>query len=201
MPDYFENKTHLSTSFLKKVLNPNLTFPKSDTLEFGQMVDTLLSEWQPLLIMNLSCTTPESMEVTEEALALSKVYVDNNKLLQTPKSRYQWEVYKTVIINETPTKCRGKLDHWIKGMFVEDFKTTRTAPTTRHGFDTLLNYFSYDMQAAMYLALTGEKQFWFSFLCRTKQTLTQFPISEKMLSNGRDKIQKAVKLWHEQSQS
>lgn len=196
MHNYYENTTHLSTSFLKGVLHPNRTFPKSDALSFGQMVDTLLSEHQALLMVNFDLTTAESLNVTEEALELAKVYIKQNRLPQNPKSRYQWEIYKTLRVDKDNTaKFRGKTDHWLKGVMVEDYKTTRTAPTTKAGFENLLDHFDYDMQACMYSMLTGEKDFWFSFLCRTKQTLTQLKASQTILSNGAMKIKKAFEIW------
>lgn len=199
--NYYQNKTHLSTSFLKTVLNPNREFPESDALEFGQMVDTLLSEYQPLLMADMTCTTAESLGVTDEALELAKVYVRNNKLPQTPKSRYQWEIYKTLRIHKylPKGKFRGKLDHWLPGLMVEDYKTSRKVPTSKSGLETLISHFDYDMQGAMYCKLTGEETFYFSFLCRTKMTLTQVELTNTMFYNGYMKLINAYKIWLDQN--
>ena len=197
--NYYRNTTHLSTSFLKKVLNPDRAFPETDALEFGQMVDMLLSEYQPLLRIKFDLTTPESLGVTEEAFDLANVYLDKNKLPYNSKSRFQWELYKTLEMEGLKVKMRGKLDHWLKGYFVEDFKTGKNIPFTKSSIENLIHFLDYDMQAYNYLRLTGEKTFYLSFLCRYKMDLFQYKVSNDLIKNGRIKTEKAIKLHYERN--
>jgi hypothetical protein len=197
MTNYYENQTHLSTSQLKKVLRPAREMPETDALEFGQMVDTLLSEYQPAIIQKALYLIPS--EIAAEAINLARAYTNNNKLPFNGLSRTQWEIYRTVEIGGQKVKTRGKLDHWMRKLFVEDWKTGKMVSYTKSGIESLVDFLDYDMQAYNYLKLTGENAFYFSFLCRKKVELFQYKITDKLLDNGRVKVEKAIKLYYERA--
>jgi hypothetical protein len=207
-------KNALSSSSCKKLLDSPYAYHKSLTekqqnvqaLRDGQLIHLMVLEPHKVEYLTFTEGTKASkayklavQEVGSHNVFTNSEYYKAKKIAERVRSQSdikdmlegsEYEVPEIGYYNGLP--FRGKADI-LKGGIVMDLKTT----SDLKGFERSANFFSYDLQAALYLELF--KAYEFEFIVVDKNTLDVgiYKTSERFIDSGKRKLDIATQNYQD----